>query len=127
MTMRCLIVDDELGIQQALRRLLAMWGHESCTASSGEEALALLEHEAFDLILLDYRMPGLSGVVSELGPDEVTLVQRNASDGSVFTPLTNLAEYVTRSQALPRGFRWLDLVDGYLSAAANASHIGRLS
>jgi hypothetical protein len=65
-------------------------------------------------------------VVSELGPDEVTLVQRNVNEGSVFSPLINHPEYVARSQALPRGFRWLDLVDGYLSAASSASHIGRL-
>ncbi|MFV8755684.1 AAA family ATPase [Nannocystaceae bacterium ST9] len=65
-------------------------------------------------------------VVSELGPDEITVVQRNPSEGSLFTPLTNHPDYVARSQALPRGFRWLDLVDGYLGAAASASQIGRL-
>jgi hypothetical protein len=65
-------------------------------------------------------------VISELGPDEVTLVQRNVGDGSVFSPLLDHPEYVARSQALPRGFRWLDLVDGYLSAGAGASHAGRL-
>jgi CheY-like chemotaxis protein len=59
---RCLIVDDEPGVLRALERLLSGWGHETCTASKGEEALALLEHESFDLIVLDFRMPGLSGI-----------------------------------------------------------------
>jgi DNA-binding response OmpR family regulator len=59
---RCLIVDDEPGVLHALQRLLVLWGHETCTASSGEEALALLERESFDLIMLDQRMPGLSGI-----------------------------------------------------------------
>ncbi len=49
-------------------------------------------------------------VVNELGPDEITVVRRNPSEGSMFTPLTAQPEYVARSQTLPRGLRWLDLV-----------------
>ena len=60
--MQCLIVDDEPGVRQALQRLLAMWGHGTRLASNGEEALALIEHESFDLILIDYRMPGPNGI-----------------------------------------------------------------
>jgi CheY-like chemotaxis protein len=59
---RCLIVDDEPGVLRALERLLSTWGHETCTVGTGEDALALLEHESFDLIMLDFRMPGLSGI-----------------------------------------------------------------
>ncbi len=71
-------------------------------------------------VLLTTRSPL---VVSELGPDEVTLVQRSPAEGSVFTALTSHPDYLARSQHLPRGFRWLDLVDGYLSAN---TQIGRM-
>jgi DNA-binding response OmpR family regulator len=60
--MRCLIVDDEQRVAQALQRLLEMWGHEAHTVGNGEQALALLERESFDLLMLDYRMPGLNGI-----------------------------------------------------------------
>jgi CheY-like chemotaxis protein len=60
--MRCLIVDDEPGVLRCMQRLLSAWGHETCIAGSGEEALALFERESFDLVMLDFRMPGLSGI-----------------------------------------------------------------
>lgn len=59
---RCLIVDDEPGVLRALQRLLSIWGHETRAVGKGEEALTLLEHESFDLIVLDFRLPGLSGI-----------------------------------------------------------------
>lgn len=65
-------------------------------------------------------------VVSELGPEEVTLVQRSVNEGSMFTPLAFHPDYVARSLALPRGFRWLDLVDGFMGASAGASQTGRI-
>jgi CheY-like chemotaxis protein len=59
---RCLLVDDEPAVLSALKRLLALLGVQAHAVASGEEALVLLEHESFDLILLDLRMPGLSGI-----------------------------------------------------------------
>jgi two-component system sensor histidine kinase EvgS len=60
--MRCLVVDDEPVVSRLMQRLLSTLDYETRAVSSGEEALALLEHESFDLIVLDLRMPGLSGV-----------------------------------------------------------------
>ena len=56
-----LVVDDEVRSQETLRRTLEE-EFEVLTASSGEQALALLEREPVDVILCDQRMPGLSGV-----------------------------------------------------------------
>jgi two-component system response regulator HupR/HoxA len=56
-----LVVDDELRSQEALRRTLDEEFEVRC-ASSGEQALAMLEREAVHVILCDQRMPGLSGV-----------------------------------------------------------------
>jgi len=58
---RVLIVDDELGVRESLRAILG----KDCnvlTASSGDEALALLARESVDLVTLDLRMPGLGGI-----------------------------------------------------------------
>ena len=56
-----LIVDDERANRDLLKVMLAPEGLLLLTASSGEEALALLAHQPPDLILLDVMMPGMDG------------------------------------------------------------------
>lgn len=57
-----LIVDDNAMNRELLTRRLARAGYTSTAASSGEEALEIMEDRRFDLVLLDYMMPGLSGL-----------------------------------------------------------------
>ena len=57
-----LIVDDEPSILQSLSGLLEDEGFEVITASSGYEALKLIEAESPDLVLLDIWMPGIDGI-----------------------------------------------------------------
>jgi DNA-binding response OmpR family regulator len=59
---RILIVDDEPAIRETLAEVLDTQDRVVVTAASGEEALALLQREAFDLVLLDLVMPGLGGL-----------------------------------------------------------------
>jgi two-component system, cell cycle sensor histidine kinase and response regulator CckA len=58
---RILIVDDERHHRQLLEVMLASEGFVLSTAASGEEALAMVAQQPFDLILLDLRMTGLDG------------------------------------------------------------------
>lgn len=58
---RVLIVDDELGVRESLRAILSK-DCDVLTASSGDEALGLIEKSAIDLVTLDLRMPGLGGI-----------------------------------------------------------------
>jgi two-component system, NtrC family, nitrogen regulation response regulator NtrX len=57
-----LLVDDEIGIQQSLRAVLTEEGYQVDTVGNGEECLALLENESFELILLDIWLPGMDGL-----------------------------------------------------------------
>ncbi|MFK7849414.1 MAG: response regulator [Akkermansiaceae bacterium] len=57
-----LVVDDDPSNRELLRRRVKRMGYSARVVSSGEEALVLLETERFDLVLLDYMMPGLSGL-----------------------------------------------------------------
>jgi two-component system, NtrC family, nitrogen regulation response regulator NtrX len=57
-----LLVDDEIGIQQSLRAVLTEEGYQVETVGNGEECLALLENESFELILLDIWLPGMDGL-----------------------------------------------------------------
>jgi CheY-like chemotaxis protein len=59
---RVLVVDDESIVARSIKRLLDHDGHDVQTADSGATALAILEHEAFDLIITDYTMPDMNGV-----------------------------------------------------------------
>ena len=57
-----LVVDDERNVLTSFQRLLAKDGHDVLTARSGEEALRLLGSRTPDLMLMDIRMAGLSGL-----------------------------------------------------------------
>lgn len=59
---RVLVVDDIASNRLLIGELLAQRGVESLLAGSGEEALALACDESVDLVMLDIRMPGMSGV-----------------------------------------------------------------
>jgi signal transduction histidine kinase/ActR/RegA family two-component response regulator len=56
-----LVIDDEPGITSALSYLLRRDGHKVDTAAHGRQALERLQHQDYDLILCDLRMPELDG------------------------------------------------------------------
>ena len=57
-----LVVDDDLVVQKALRRLLESNGHDVATFGSGAEALRSLRDTVFPVALVDLRMPGMDGL-----------------------------------------------------------------
>lgn len=59
---RMLIIDDEEGMCWALEKAMQEEGHQVLTATSGLEGLAIFAAQEFDLILLDIRMPDISGL-----------------------------------------------------------------
>jgi DNA-binding response OmpR family regulator len=59
---RILIVDDEEIARITLAEILRLEGHSIRAAGSGEEGVALLQKEKFDVMILDLRMPGMGGI-----------------------------------------------------------------
>lgn len=57
-----LVVDDEAPIRTTLSALLRREGYGVTTAGSGEDAIALLQHRRFDLLLVDLKMTGVDGM-----------------------------------------------------------------
>ena len=57
-----LIVDDDSAMREALAEAVHDLGYEAGLAVSGDDALAALDHRAFDAVLLDLRMPGMDGL-----------------------------------------------------------------
>lgn len=59
---RALVVDDDDGIRNVVDIALNLvGGFEVTEASNGEEALALITDQSFDVVVLDVMMPGLDG------------------------------------------------------------------
>ena len=59
--LRVLVVDDEASVRVSLQRYLAGKGHEVETTASGEDALSRLKVSKYDAVIVDMRMPDLSG------------------------------------------------------------------
>ena len=58
-----LVIDDELQIQRALRKILAENGCRVMTAATGEEGLALAAATPPDAVILDLGLPDMDGAV----------------------------------------------------------------
>jgi CheY-like chemotaxis protein len=60
--LRILLAEDNPVNQRVAARLLEKRGHQVALAANGREALAWLDRERFDLILMDVQMPELDGI-----------------------------------------------------------------
>jgi len=114
---RILIVEDEKPVAKAFRLKLNKAGFVTEEAGNGEEALALLLKEKFDLILLDLVMPKMDGfmvlsalkernnqipviVTSNLGQEEDARRAKEAGAKDFFVksdvPITEIVEHVKK-------------------------------
>jgi two-component system response regulator HydG len=59
---RVLVIDDDAGVRESMRRMLSQAGFTVRVAETGEEGFELARDGAFDVVLSDMRMPGLSGL-----------------------------------------------------------------
>jgi DNA-binding NtrC family response regulator len=57
-----LIVDDEPTYRIVLTQTLKGCGHTTEACESGDDAISLLQKNKYDVVLLDYKMPGTSGI-----------------------------------------------------------------
>jgi two-component system response regulator HydG len=59
---RVLVIDDDPGVRESMSRMLSQAGYTVRLAETGEQGFDLARDGAFDVILSDMRMPGLSGL-----------------------------------------------------------------
>jgi EAL domain-containing protein (putative c-di-GMP-specific phosphodiesterase class I)/DNA-binding NarL/FixJ family response regulator len=132
------VVDDESAIRYLIAFNLSDAGIEVVEASSGRQALDLISQGTFSAVVLDSRMPGMSGVdlirllrtdkttrtlpiILVTGADQVDErvegLQAGADD--YLTKPFDAAELVARVRALLRGREaWLDVVEAHLQERA---------
>lgn len=60
--LKVLHVDDDPMNLRVVQEILGAFGHDAVMACSGQEALERLACEAFDIVLLDIHMPGMTGI-----------------------------------------------------------------
>jgi two-component system response regulator HydG len=94
--LRILVVDDDVDTCENLRDILTDCGHSVAVAHSGEDALPLLRREAFDLALLDFKMPGMDGLM-------LYREIRKLRSGTVAVIISAYASRETAEQALEAG------------------------
>lgn len=117
---RVLAVDDEAAACKLLALILSPPAFHCTTASSGEEALITLQHERFDAVVSDLRMPGISGMelldearrrhphvafLVTTGVDDVDVgvqAMRSGADDYLIKPLVESAVVASLERALQK-------------------------
>ncbi len=91
---RVLCVDDEPNVLNAIKRLLMDEPYEVLTAGSGKEGLEVLKKNDVQLIIADYRMPGMTGIdflrqVRDHWPDTIRIVLSGYADTAAIVGAIN--------------------------------------
>ena len=100
---KVLVVDDEAALRKVIRASLAASGFAVEEAGTGKDAISVMQHSRFDLVLLDVNMPGMSGVeacrqIRELAPHVgiVMVTVRDAEEDKVRALEAGADDYVTK-------------------------------
>ncbi len=111
-SLEILVVDDEESICLLLRDVLVRFGHQVTTCQDGESALQAASERRLDLVFLDIRMPGMSGLqalkkLREVQPDaKFVMITGFAKDDIIEEALRSGA-----SACLSKPFRLAEVVE----------------
>jgi diguanylate cyclase (GGDEF)-like protein/PAS domain S-box-containing protein len=110
---RILCMEDDAGLARLLERILERRGHSVDTARDGEEGLALLAKAPYEVVLLDYHMPNMSGmeVLRKLAehqrqPSTIMLTGEGNAEVAVEALKLGAADYIVKDA----GTQYLELL-----------------
>ncbi len=101
--MRVLFADDEENLQELIRSEVPRMGYDVTVCPDGLTAVAALEMESFDCLIVDLQMPGLSGLqviekAAELRPDMDTVIMTGnpSQDTAISAIQFQVFDYLTK-------------------------------
>ena len=128
-----LVVDDDSVNRGLLGHVLGQEGHDVIAVADGPEALAALERDRIDLVLLDIRMPGMDGhevcrriranpatqrlpvvMITAEGPEEKLTALEGGADDFILKPFDR-HELLARVRSLLRIKRYHDTIEAQAS------------
>jgi signal transduction histidine kinase/DNA-binding response OmpR family regulator len=113
-TRRVLLAEDGLVNQRVVVELLDARGHDVVVATNGEEALATLEREPFDVVLMDVQMPVMDGF------EATAAIREREKESGTHVPVVALTAHAMtgdRERCLEAG------MDGYLAKPIRADEL----
>jgi len=104
-----LVVDDEPTVREVVANYLRRDGHDVAETADGAEALAMVERETFDLVVLDMMLPGVNGLdilrrIRQLGDLPVIMLTARGEESDRILGLMHGAD-----DYLPKPFNPLEL------------------
>lgn len=126
MKLRVLLVDDEALARSRLRTLLgdctAPGANVQAEAANAAQAMAALQRETFDIVLLDIRMPGADGVtlaqaIAAMAEPPVVVFVTAHAEHAVQAFEVNAADYLTKPVRLERLQQALQKAERAIQAA----------
>lgn len=120
MPYRVLVVDDEVDVLEPIERCLRIQGFQVSTATSAKAALALCEEHTFDLLILDFIMPGVDGLellarIRKLSPLVRSIIVSGLLDRSY------------KEEEIAKRLRETVEADGYLNKPLSCESLTELS
>ncbi|XZE56965.1 sigma-54-dependent transcriptional regulator [Planctomycetaceae bacterium SH139] len=101
--MAILFADDEPGLQELMREELPRMGHRVTVCPDGETAVAALEKEPFDCLLVDLDMPGIGGIevlsrAKQLHPaiEAVVITGKSSEETAIAALRQGAFDYITK-------------------------------
>jgi two-component system NtrC family response regulator len=102
-SLRILFADDEPSLQELMRLELPQMGHRVTVCPDGATAIAALEKDSFDCLIVDLDMPGLSGMqviqrAHQMAPmtEAVVLTGKSSLDTAVQALRFGVTDYLTK-------------------------------
>ncbi len=95
---RVLVVDDEESIRNILQRILKEAGYDAVTAANGQEALDKVSQLTPEVVVLDIKMPGMSGMevlqrIAANWPDVCVVMASALGDAQIAVEAMKLGAY----------------------------------